>query len=145
MSTGRFVSDLEVGDVLEPVRYVMTPFIVREYCHGMDEFAEEFHSDAATGVQYAPPTLTHIDKIRLYKKNCPEGAGPDARIHYRFHTRHHRLIPVGAELEVMGEVVGKEERRGRTHMRMEIRVSVAETGDLVTEAWDTAILSFSQS
>lgn len=145
MSVGRYTSDLEVGDVLEPVRYTMTPFIVREYCHGVDEFAEEFHSDLVDGVQLAPPPLTHIDKIRLYNKNCPDGAGPNARIHYRFKTRHHRPIPVGAELEVSGEVVSKEERRGRTHMQMAIRVTIAETGELVTEAWDTAILGYRQT
>lgn len=141
MSIGRYVSDLEAGDALEPVRYTMTPFVVREYCHGVDEPAEEFHSDLH-GAQLVPPPLTHIDKIRLYKHNCPEGAGPDARIHFRFHTRHHRPIPVGVELEVSGAVVSKEQRRGRTHMKMALRVSVAETGELVTEAWDTAVLSF---
>ena len=142
MSVGRYVSDLEPGDRLEPVRYVMSPFVVREYCHGIDEFAEEFHSDIVTGVQYAPPTLAHIDKIRLYQRNCPEGAGPDARIHYRFRTRHHRPIPVGVELEARGEVLAKEERRGRIHVDMAITIVVAETGELVTEAWDTAILSY---
>lgn len=144
MSVGRYVSDLEVGDVLEPVRYTMTPFVVREYAHGIDEHAEEFHSDLVAGTQLVPPPITHIDKIRLYKRNCPGGAGPDARIHYRFRTRHHRLIPVGVELEVSGEVLSKELRKGRTHMEMAIRVTLADTGELVTEAWDTAILAFRQ-
>ncbi|MGP3536049.1 hypothetical protein ACTU3I_14720 [Microbacterium sp. RD1] len=141
MTLGRYTSDLEVGDRLEPVRYVMTPFVVREYCHGMDEFDERFHSATDEGAQLAPPTLAHIDKIRLYQHNCPGGSGPDARIHYRFRTRHHRPVPVGAELEARGEVIAKEERRGRLHMDMAITVHVAETGELVTEAWDTVILN----
>lgn len=142
MSLGRYTSDLEVGDVLEPVRYTMTPFIVREYCHGMDEHDERFHSDAAGSPQLVPPTLAHIDKIRLYQHNCPGGSGPDARIHYRFRTRHHRPVPVGVELEARGEVIAKEKRRGRTHMDMAITVHIAETGELVTEAWDTVVLDF---
>lgn len=144
MPTGRYVSDLVVGDALEPVTYAMTPFIVREYCHGVDEHAEEFHRAIEPfDAQLAPPTLTHIDKIRLLKENCPEGPGPNARIHYQFHSRHHRPIPVGATLTAQGTVARRYEKKGRTYLEMEIEVRETETGELVMSYHDTAILNYS--
>lgn len=143
MATGRYVSDLEVGDELESVTYEMTPFIVREYCHGIDEYAEEFHRAIEPfGVQLAPPPLTHIDKIRLLKANCPDGPGPKARIHYQFHSRHHRPIPVGSRLTATGFVARRYEKKGRTYLEMEIEVRDSDTGDLVMSYNDTAILAF---
>ena len=80
MAIGRFVTDLDQGDVLGPVDYVMSRFVVREYCHSV-----EMHQPCFQGVegQIAPPTLVHLDKLRLYKHACPAGTGPTARVHYR--------------------------------------------------------------
>lgn len=142
MTLGRYVSDLEEGDRLEPVRYRMTPFVVREYCHGMGEHREEFHAQGEDGTQLAPTPLVHIDKIRLIQRNCPGGAGPSARIHYQFHAKHHRLIPVGSDLVASGVVSRRYARKGRTYLDMKIELRVAATGELVIEYWDTAILSY---
>jgi hypothetical protein len=38
VALGRYVSDLEPGDVIGPVEYTMSRFVVREYCH-----ANELH------------------------------------------------------------------------------------------------------
>ncbi|WP_020578854.1 hypothetical protein [Actinopolymorpha alba] len=144
MSLNGYVSDLEVGDVLEPVTYEMSSFVVREYCHGVDEFAEEFHSPVGSGgTHYAPPTLAHIDKIRLIKKNCPGGPGPTARIHYEFHVVQHRLVPVGARLTASGYVSNRYEKKGRVYLEMKIEVRAASTDELLTTYTDTAILSYS--
>src|SRR5438046_203528 len=58
MTTGRFVTDLDRGDVMGPVDYVMSRFVVREYCH-----AVEMHQPCFQGIdaQIAPPTLVHLD------------------------------------------------------------------------------------
>lgn len=143
MALGQHVSDLEPGDVLQPVRYVMTPFIAREYCHGVDEVAEVFHSPSAGGVQYAPPTLVHIDKIRLLKRNCPLGAGPSARIHYEYHATHHEPVHVGTELIASGEVSRKYQKRGRDYIELRIELRSAQDGQLFTSYRDTAVLSYS--
>lgn len=146
MSLGRYVSDLEKGDVLDPVTYEMTPFVVREYCHGTDESREEFHAAVGQGgAQYAPPTLAHIDKIRLINKSCPEGAGPHARVHVQFHSRQHRLIPVGETLVASGVVSDRYEKRGRTYLDLEIELRTVESGELILQYWDTAILSYVQA
>ncbi|MDR1212594.1 MAG: MaoC family dehydratase N-terminal domain-containing protein [Propionibacteriaceae bacterium] len=144
MSTGRYVSDLEVGDILAPVTYVMSPFIVREYCHGVDEIAEEFHRPApGFPGQLAPPTLTHIDKIRIYKANCPDGPGPHARIHYQFHARCHRLVPVGAELTCSGRVARRYEKKGRVYVDTDIELRLTATDELLISYQDTVILGYS--
>lgn len=145
MSTGRYVSDLQVGDDLESVDYIMTPFVVREYCHGIGEYREEFHSDRPLGGQLVPPTLSHIDKIRLLQRNCPDGPGPSARIHYRFQTWHHGLVEVGSRLRARGRVSARDQRKRRTHLDMDIEVVETDTGRVVIECRDTAILSYSGS
>jgi hypothetical protein len=143
MSLGRYTSDLEVGDVFEPVVYVLTPFMVREYCHGVDETAEEFHrSTVGFPGQLVPPTLVHIDKIRLYQKNCPLGAGQHARIHYQFRSRQHALIPVGTELVASGKVARRFEKKGRVYVETEIELRELATGRLLVEYTDTVILGY---
>ncbi len=145
MALDGYVSDLEAGDRLRPVRYTMSPFIVREYCHGVGEFREEFHAKTdALGAQLAPPTIVHIDKIRLIKANCPLGAGPNARIHFQFQSKHHLPIPVGVDLEASGHVSGRYEKKGRVYLDIDIELRTAETNLLVMEYRDTAILSYAQ-
>ena len=144
MTFGRYVSDLEVGDELKSVTYVMTPYVVREYCHGVGETAEEFHRALPEfGGQLVPPPLAHIDKIRLIKENCPDGPGPNARIHYEFRTKQHKLTPVGASLTCSGVVARRYEKKGRTYLDMEIEVRETDTGELVITYQDTALLSYS--
>jgi len=143
MALGRYVSDLEVGDALTPVTYTMTPFIVREYCHGVDEFDEAFHRAVDPyGAQLVPPTLTHIDKIRLIKASCPDGPGPNARIHYQFHSKAYKPIPVGVELTASGTVARRYEKKGRTYLEMDIELRETATDELVMMYNDTAILNF---
>lgn len=143
MSVGRYASDLEEGDVLQPVTYLMSPFIAREYCHGVDEVFEPFHSpDSAYGTQLAPPTLIHIDKIRLLKANCPEGPGPNARIHYEYHAKHHAPISVGETLVASGLVSRRYEKRGRQYLELQIELRLASTNELLTSYRDTSVLSY---
>lgn len=145
MALTGYVSDLEVGDSLAPVEYEMSPFVVREYCHGVGEYDEDFHSgDGEPGIQLAPPTLIHIDKIRLIKRNCPLGPGPNARIHFEYHATHHAAIPVGEKLVASGRVSRRYEKRGRTYLEMEIELKRAAEGQLLISYLDTAVLSFSR-
>src|SRR6218665_3777536 len=79
LAVGRYVSDLDTGDVLGPVEYVLSPFVGREYAH-----SNEMHHPFFQGLGdewVMPPTLIHLDKLRLYNHACPAGTGPDARIH----------------------------------------------------------------
>jgi len=147
MTVGRYVSDLETGDVLEPVAYTMTPFVVREYCHGTGEYDESFHGPNAndTEPQRVPPTLVHIDKIRLLNRNCPDGPGPDARIHYQYHAIHHRPVPIGERLIAAGTVVNRYEKRGREYLDLEFELRLEATGELLTTYRDTALLGYSRN
>jgi hypothetical protein len=144
MSLGRYASDLEEGDVFEPVVYTMTPFMVREYCHGTGVHAESFQGPSADGSvpQRVPPTLVHLDKIRLLYHNCPEGAGPDARIHYQYQATHHQPVPVGERLRASGKVSRRYEKRGREYLELQIELRSDDTGELFTTYVDTAILGY---
>lgn len=140
----RYVSDLVTGDEFRPVKYVMTPFIVREYCHGVEEDWEGFHAPEAGsgGVQVAAPTLAHIEKQRLLKLNCPGGPGPHARIHFEYHAVHHNAIPVGSELVTSGQVVDRYEKNGREYLCLSIEVRTSSTGELMTHYRDRAVLNY---
>lgn len=142
MTVGRYVSDLEKGDVLEPVEYVLSPFIGREYAHGVEESAEVFQGDTEETRQLAPPTLIHIDKIRLLKRNCPLGRGPHARIHYEYSATHHAPIHVGERLVALGTVTDRYEKRGRDYLEISIELRRKKDNELLTSYLDTAVLSY---
>ena len=147
MTLQRYVSDLEEGDVFVPVRYILSSFVIREYCHGNAEDYAGFHGPTAEtgGVQVATPTLAHIEKIRLYKHNCPGGQGPKARSHVEFFSTQFAPIPAGTELITSGEVARRYTKRGRTYMEIRIEVRSALTDELYTRYVDTTILAYEKS
>jgi hypothetical protein len=117
----------------------MSKFVVREYCH-----ANELHQVCYQGADpaFAPPTLVHLDKLKLYKLACPAGTGPTARIHYQYDATLHAPIPVGVKLRVSGRVTERVEKRGRTYVVMQIDLrTAADERPLVTYR-DTIIVSY---
>jgi hypothetical protein len=136
---GRYTSDLDVGDVLGPVEYTMSPFMVREYCH-----ANELHHEFFQGSrdQIAPPTLVHLDKLRLYRHACPEGTGPDARIHFEYDGTFHAPVKAGERLSVGGRVTKRYAKRGRVYVEIEMELRAAADGRLLVEYHDTVILAY---
>lgn len=140
MAVGRYTTDLDTGDVLGPIEYTMSRFVVREYCH-----ANELHQECYQGEdpKFAPPTLVHLDKLKLYKVACPAGTGPTARIHYQYDATIHEPIPVGERLRVSGEVVERYEKRGRTYVVMLIEMRSALDDRPLVSYRDTVIISYS--
>lgn len=136
---GRYVSDLELGDVLGPVDHVVTPFLIREYAHAVEDVSDR-HQGAEGLV--APPTIIHAEKKRLFDSACPEGAGPAARLHLIYDATHHRVIPAGRTLSVVGQVSDRIERKGREHIIMEFQVRDKATGELYTTYRDTSLLGY---
>jgi hypothetical protein len=139
VSTGRYTSDLTTGDALGPVEYTMSRFIAREYGH-----ANELHQPCFQGLDdaIAPPTLVHIDKLRLYKQACPGGPGPSARIHYEFDATIHAPVPVGTRIRTRGKVVERYVKKGREYVVTEIEMRAAADERLLIAYRDTVILSF---
>jgi hypothetical protein len=122
---GGYISDLEKGDVFKPVEYVITPFMCSEYAHGTEQTSEYFHSARnPAGRQIRPPTMIHVDKMRILEENCTKEkriagmAGPDARVHYEYHARHHSPAYVGEKVvvttpSVAASISGTISRSGR--------------------------------
>lgn len=141
MATGRYTTDLDRGDILGPLEYTLSRFVVREYCH-----ANELHQPCfqERDGQFAPPTLVHLDKLRLYKTACPAGTGPTARVHYEYDATIHAPVPVEVPLRVRGVVTDRYEKRGReyVHMRIDL-VTAADERPLITYR-DTVIISYQQ-
>ncbi|MBO0344245.1 MaoC family dehydratase N-terminal domain-containing protein [Roseibium limicola] len=142
MATGRFVSDLDKGDQLGPVDYVVSAFTVREYCHSVEITEEAF---LGTDQPIAPPTLVHLDKLKLYEAACPEGTGPSARLHVEFDADFHDYIHVDTEVEVAGKVTDRFEKRGRTYVITEIDLREKATGKRLITYRDTVILAYRQA
>ncbi len=139
MTVGRYTTDLDKGDVLGPVEYTMSKFVVREYCH-----ANELHQACYQGAdpKFAPPTLVHLDKLKLYKVACPMGTGPTARIHYEYDATLHAPIPVGVPLRVSGTVTDRFEKRGRSHVLTTIELRTAADNQPLVTYRDTVIVSY---
>jgi hypothetical protein len=145
---GGYISDLEAGDVFEPVEYVVTAFMASEYAHGVEENWEGFHSaHAPGGRQIRPPTMIHVDKMRILEANCLKeqrvgGAkGPHARIHYEYNARHHNPAYIGERLVVSGRITDKYVKRGRTYIDYALEVRTAD-GRLVTTYTDKTLLAY---
>jgi hypothetical protein len=87
--------------------------------------------------------------MRILEVNCPKEAriagmrGPNARIHYEYHARHHRPSFVGDERAVTGRIADRFVKRGRTFLRYEMEVRGAD-GGLVTEYWDETLLKYAK-
>ena len=148
---GGYISDLEAGDVFEEVRYTLTPLIVSEYAHGVEESSEWFQSaHNSLGRQVRPPTMVHAEKMRLLDKNTPKEARvsgkwhpADARIHYEYWAKHHGVAYVGDELVLNGRIADRYLKRGRIYLHYEIDVRTAD-GRLVTEYSDRTVLRYRQ-
>lgn len=135
----RYVSDLEVGDVLGPVEYLLTPFLIREYAHAVENTSER-HTGAADLM--APATIFHGFKGRLFRHACPDGAGPVAMVHTTYHATHHHVVPSSSELSIAGEVADRYERRGRESLEIHFEVRDKRTGAVLTSYDDTTLLGY---
>ena len=67
MALGRYTTDLEPGDVLGPLEYTMSKFVVREYCH-----ANELHQDCYQGAD--PAFLDAASFTQFLKADMPRWA-----------------------------------------------------------------------
>lgn len=139
MATGRHVSDLDEGDRLGPVDYTLSSFVIREYAHAVELHQPCFQE--ADGI-VMPPTLVHLDKLRLYRHACPLGTGPDARIHYEYDCEVFAPIPAGEALTVEGVVDRRFEKKGRTHVEITIELRRRRDGALMIRYRDTVILAY---
>lgn len=145
---GGYISDLEKGDVFKPIEYVITAFMCSEYAHGSEEGSEFFHSaDNPAGKQLRPPTMIHVDKMRILEENCLKERrvsgmkGPDARVHYVYHAKHHSSAAVGETVRVTGHIVDKYVKRGRTYLHYYLEVHTKD-GRLVTTYNDHTLLRY---
>lgn len=145
---GAYIGDLEKGDVFKPVDYVVTAFMASEYAHGVEETCEWFHSsDAPGGRQMRPPTMIHVDKMRLLEENCAKErrmAGvqaPNARVHFEYHARHHSVAYVGEHVIVTGRITDRYVKRQRTYIEYYLEVRTAD-GRLVTTYTDKTLLKY---
>ncbi|HEY4200181.1 MAG TPA: hypothetical protein VGM83_06435 [Devosiaceae bacterium] len=145
---GGYIGDLEAGDVLRPVTYVLTQEHCSEHAHGAEQNAEIFHSsDNPLGRQIRMPTMVHTDKMRLLELNCPleprfsGKQAKDARIHYEYHATHHGVAYVGDTINVTARIADRYEKRGREYLDYEIEVRTGD-GRLITTYKDKTLLKF---
>jgi hypothetical protein len=144
---GGYISDLEAGDVFEPVEYELTAFMCREYAHGVEENWEGYHAPVVNGRQVRPPTMIHVDKMRILEKNCLKeqrvsGAkGPAARVHYEYFARHHGPAYVGETLVVSGRITDRYIKRGRDYLEYYLEVKTSD-GRPVTDYSDKTLLAY---
>lgn len=143
MATGGVVTDLDKGDVLGPVEYTLSPFVVREYCHAVELHHPCFQG--RVGDLVMPPTLIHLDKLRLYRHACPGGTGPTARIHFEYDVEVFAPVRVGDRLSVRGEITERYTKKGREYLVLEMELRNAQTGELLIRYVDRVILAYREA
>jgi hypothetical protein len=136
---GHWVSDLQVGDVLGPAEHLVTPFLIRELAHAVENQSEWHHGAAG---MVALPTIIHPHKAVLLDQACPAGAGPAARLHLEYDAIYHRMIPGSRVVTIAGEVTERYERNGRPRLVMTFEVRDKVTGEVYTTYRDTTLLSY---
>lgn len=136
---GRWMSDLDTGDELAPVHRAVTPFLIREYAHAVEDAADR-HQQGPDMI--APPTFIHAEKKRLLEHSCPDGVGPTARMHLSYDAVHHAVIPAGTVITTQGRVTDRFEKKGREHVVIEIEVRDKVTGQVYTTYTDSSLLNF---
>ena len=139
MALGRYVTDLEPGDILGPIEYTVSPFVVRHYCHAV-ELSHEFFQGIDN--QIVPPTLVHLEKLRLYRHACPQGTGPTARVHVEYDATFHDTVRAGERLRVRGEVTERVMKRGREYTCMNIELFRVVDNKLLVTYRDTVLLAY---
>ena len=145
---GGTIDDLDKGDVFKPVEYDLTPFICSEYAHSVEENCEWFHSNLAPGGrQMRPPTMIHMEKMRILEENCTRERrmhgepAPDARVHYEYHAVQHSVAYAGERLVISGKIVDKYVKRGRTFLWYYLETHTKD-GRLVTTYNDLTLLRY---
>lgn len=139
MAVGGYTTDLERGDRLGPVEYTLSPFVVREYSHAV-ELHHDIFQRAKAGIM--PPTLIHLDKLRLYRHACPKGTGPHARVHIEYDATFHHPVHVGERLRVGGVVSERYQKRGRDYVHIDMELHRVPDNTLLISYRDTVILSY---
>lgn len=138
---GRYMSDLEVGDKLGPIDHCLTPFLIREYAHCVEDDAERHQGvDGLIG----QPTFLHAQKKRMLEVACPDGIGPTRRMHLAYDAKQHAVIPAGTILTVDGEITERYTKKGREHVVLTMQVRNKATGQVYTTYTDTSLISFVQ-
>ncbi|MCL1838722.1 MAG: MaoC family dehydratase N-terminal domain-containing protein [Propionibacteriaceae bacterium] len=154
---GGYIHDLEPGDVLKPVRYVLTAEQIAWYADANEEDGDWFHSDANPwGKTVRPPTMIHSDKMRILEANVDKerriagmtGEGPDltsdARIHYEYFAQQHSPAYVGEEMVVTCRIIDKYIKRGREYLHYYMEVHTGD-GRLVTSYNDLTLLRYQKA
>ena len=128
--------------MLGPVDYTLSSFVVREYSH-----AVEMHHPCFQGSegQVMPPTLIHLDKLRLYRHACPKGTGPSARIHFEYDAEVFAPVHVGDRLTVSGLITERYQKNGRDYVVLKMELRRTDTDELLVRYFDRVILAYAQS
>ena len=139
MATGGVTSDLDKGDILGPIEYTLSKFVVREYAHANEMHQPCFPDDEP---MLMPPTLIHLDKLRLYSQACPKGTGPSARIHYEYDCEVFEPVHPGDVVVVSGEVTDRFEKKGREYVVIEMKLHRKSDDALLVRYIDHVIISY---
>ncbi len=133
------MSDLEVGDKLGPVDHRLTPFLIREYAHSVEDFAERHQGGPGL---IAPPTFLHAAKKRMLESACPDGIGPTRRMHLAYDATQHAVMPADTAVTIDGEITDRYTKKGREHVVLTMEVRDKVTGQVYSTYSDISLLSY---
>ncbi|HEX2172149.1 MAG TPA: MaoC family dehydratase [Dehalococcoidia bacterium] len=93
----------------------LTPEMVAEYTHGVDDQTEWWRGDSPFGGPVAPPLmLSHL----MAKVSANDFAPTSGRVHTSSSTQVVEPVRVGQRIRIEGEITEKYIKRGRRYFRM---------------------------
>jgi len=111
--------DLEVGLKVGPLRYMVTPAMVRSYCDALPAESASYLSPGDGCVAAMPPTMFATSYVALLREHLHLGHGLMAR----HSLRTMKPVQIGTTIEIRGEITEKYERKGRHYWTLRYEVA----------------------
>jgi len=129
MAERKFLHELQDGDELAPLEFVVTPELNQQYLFAQEDYDQRYIAPNEAGAVFVHPSLilnmsneTRSPSYRIDPRICP--------IHTRDETTFLNPALVGKRFKVTWKVLGHYEKGGRPYHILDIQV-VDEDGAVI--------------
>ena len=113
--------DLEVGLEVGPLRYIVTPEMVADFCAALPVDAQPYGAGGICADPIMPPTMLTTDYLPLLRGYLELGWG----LMSRHSLKSLRFVRVGDRVTVTGKITDKFVRKGRHYWTLQYDVKNA--------------------
>jgi acyl dehydratase len=107
--------EINVGDQIGPLEYVITEAMVNDFANAVEDYHDWYIKDSPFGGRIAHPTMLATDQDALFIRKW----GPAAGLHAKHTTEFMNPVIVGKKVKVIASVVEKYIKREKKYLTME--------------------------